>query len=111
MRAASMALKSSLVVVTHPRNGDPRHGNRLDNHAGGQAYNRFTQCVLALESKPDEDVTVKRKLCGANVRELARRNRSLFIRKARNGPGTGAEIAYWFDGKTLTFDEKGAIDD
>lgn len=102
---------SSLIVVTHPRDGNPRHGSRIDNHAGGQAYNRFTQCVLGLSAFPPTEVTTVEYTAAGTAKSAAEVNRELAIHKARNGSGTGYRIGFWFDGSTLRFKEHGLICD
>lgn len=100
---------ASLVVVTHPRDGNPKHGGRMDNHAGGQAYNRFTQCVLCLETCDEKEVRTIRHTPMGPIRESPTINRELFIRKSRNGAGGGHRIGYWFAGESLRFHERGLV--
>ena len=94
----------SLVVVTHPR-GAAAKGDRLDNIAGGRAYNRFTSSVLWLESSDDKIVKVRGQMGDATVKT----NRVIQLWKTRNGPGCGMEIAYKFDPKTMRFAELGHV--
>lgn len=101
---------ASLVVVTHPRNGDPKHGNRVDNHAGGQAYNRFTQCVLMLGASEPKNCMIERESAFGTERLSEQVNRVIRVGKARNGAGTGRDIGYWFDSQSLTFKELGVLE-
>jgi KaiC/GvpD/RAD55 family RecA-like ATPase len=98
---------ASLIVVTHPRDGNVKGGgNHLDNIAGGRAYNRFTQTVLILESLDKvEQKTVARGFEWQSVSV----NRTVTIRKARSGTGVGRSIGFFFDSETLLLTERGAI--
>lgn len=102
---------SSMIVVTHPRDGNPKHGSRMDNHAGGQAYNRFTQTVLELRSHKAESAQVYSRTPAGTIRDTIEINRTLAIHKARNGPGAGEAIGFDFDGRTLRFKEAGVLDE
>lgn len=101
---------ASLIVVTHPRNANPSLTGQLDNHAGGQSYNRLTQSMLVLNSVSERDVTVtSHEAFGTTTREVTV-NRAVLISKARNGAGTGKMIGFWFDPKSLTFREEGVVE-
>ncbi|MCK5603020.1 hypothetical protein KAR91_14145, partial [Candidatus Pacearchaeota archaeon] len=97
--------RASLILVTHPKKGR-KQAVGLDELAGGAAYARFAQTVLWLEAyKQLKDVVVET-CCGRTGHQI---NRSLRICKTRNGQGHGASIGYVFNGKSLTFEEKGVI--
>lgn len=102
---------ASLLVVTHPRDGNTKNGNRMDNHAGGQAYNRFTSCVLSLSScKPRWRSTVEYTPAGT-VRDQQQVNRLLSLHKTRSARGAGHDVGYWFDANSLRFTECGVLCD
>lgn len=102
---------SSLVLVTHPRSegGKGDQGSRLDNLAGGRAYNRFTQCVLWMEPCEAEAMTIRTFKDLRGPKHQATVNRILRIIKTRNGPGSGRKIGSFFDPQTLCFEERGPI--
>lgn len=103
---------ASLIVVTHPRNGDPKFGSRMDNHAGGQAYNRFTQTVLMLSACDSRSAHVRAITnTGEEWARMDDVNRILRVAKARNGRGTGTDIGFWFASESLRFAERGRIDE
>ncbi len=102
---------ASLIVVTHPRDGNPKHGSRMDNHAGGQAYNRFSSCVLEMQAcKPVVKTIIDRTVAGT-IRSQMEVNRVLHLHKTRSGTGSGWDIGYWFEKVSLRFAERGVIDD
>jgi hypothetical protein len=99
---------ASLVCVTHPRTGGQSKGKGVDDLAGGRAWGRFVQTVLWLSTHPKGiGVTVYRK--GLENGAETECNRKISIWKARNGKGTGTDIAYWFEKKGLFFEERGTI--
>ena len=105
------AHKSSLVLVTHPRQSNAAGENRLDNLAGGKAYNRFTQCVLWMAAQNDQYEMVRQFGMGLRMPPTQETvNRKIQIVKSRNGRG-GVEVGYYFDSSTLRFRECGIIDD
>ena len=106
VKAAVRQYGASLILVTHPKKGRKQVVG-LDELAGGAAYVRFAQTVLWLESfKNMKDVTVATS-CGRANYQI---NRSLRICKTRNGAARpGLAVGYQFDGKSLTFTEKGVI--
>jgi KaiC/GvpD/RAD55 family RecA-like ATPase len=95
----------SLILVTHPRI-TKKGGNILDNLAGGASYPRFAQTVIWVRRhRPEWSVTVA-STCGPYTRDI---NRSIHVAKARNGIGTGWDIAYDFDPATVRFVERGVV--
>jgi hypothetical protein len=99
----------SLWFVTHPRKSSPTRsspGTSLDDIAGGAAWARFSHTVLMLEfHAAPKDVTVSTPL-GSHAATI---NRTLHIRKTRNGPANGAMIGMTFDGSALLFNEEGVV--
>ena len=95
---------SRLLLFSHPRKG--RKGQvDLDSLAGGAAFARFTHCVLWALPVREEEATVRTPL--GDTTSLV--NRQVRILKARNGPGTGLDIGFYFDGRTLALEEKGVL--
>lgn len=101
--------RCSLIVVTHPRTGAARKASTLmDDMAGGAAYARFTDAVLWLErhDKPRK-VLVKCKYGGSQDITI---DRSIQIRKCRDGRGVGRDVGFIFDPATLLFADQGIVD-
>lgn len=93
----------TVVVTSHLR----QPGARIpieDNVAGGRAWMRFCHSVWHMGAFKTKEV---RLLDGGTVEA----NRWINISKARNGIGTGMKDAMMFDGRYLTFVERGAMDD
>jgi len=105
---------SSLLVVTHPRDGQKATKNNIDNHAGGRAYSRFSQCLIDIEGLDKEkDKTQTIRISGAcgTIKEAKPVNRIITVKKARNAQGFRGLIGGWFDGNTFNFEEHGLIED
>jgi KaiC/GvpD/RAD55 family RecA-like ATPase len=101
--------QSRLILVTHPKKGMKTPGGGLDNMAGGAAYSRFSQNVLWLEKldqPEDGEVTPP----GFTTPMHMTFNRIFKIFKARNGPGTGAKLAFNFCPESLLFAEQGVLE-
>ena len=95
----------SVIIVTHPKKGRGKVGG-LDDVAGGAAYVRLSQTILWIQKhRPRKSFTV-RTPCGTTEIEV---NRTVRICKARNGRGGGMEIAFDFEGESVTYQERGAI--
>jgi hypothetical protein len=95
-----------VIFITHPKNTNAKPS--LSNMAGGQAYARFTQCVLWLASNnPPASKYVAAGLGDGATQSV---DREITLLKARNGVGVGATIAYTFDSETLKFSELGVIE-
>ena len=107
VKASMRRTGARLVLVTHPRKGSG--GNRpagLDDLAGGTAWARFPQTVLRLEALDEpKRMTVKAAMGEADLEA----NRIVSIYKARNGRGTGCQVAMHFDGQGLSLKELGMI--
>lgn len=100
---------ASLVVITHPKSSTHK-GSQLDNMAGGQSYNRFSQAVFQLNSiREIEDRSIRVKVSGQWINATAPVNRMLFVAKSRNGPAGGMELGYLFDRQTFRFQEQGVL--
>lgn len=96
-----------LVVVTHPRKDRGKaKGTTMDDMAGGAAYQRFSQTVLWLKRHEQRKKVAVATAMGT-LRQII--NRSLLVKKARNGAGAGAEIGFDFDGGNLRFVERGIV--
>lgn len=113
-RVKSIALDTgtSLVLVTHPKVGRRPGAPTLDDLAGGADYPRFSQTVLVLANrKGDEEVACAKYTPMGTITSRVAINRILHLRKTRNGRGSGADIGYTFDPKTLGFTEHGVLTD
>lgn len=104
-RAALSQYGASLIVVTHPKKLPRGATPNLADLAGGQAWPRFTQTVMWIAQMPLEELACSC-LRGTTREEC---NRTVKILKARNSFGTGCEIGFKFDAKTLLFHENGII--
>lgn len=96
--------KCSIILVTHPRKGAKTSG--LHDIAGGSAYQRFAQTVLWIERYDGKREVKLRTAQGETIREI---NRSVKIRKSRNGRGAGLELGFRFRSRSLRFDELGVF--
>ena len=95
-----------IILVTHPKKG--KHGTGMDDLAGGAAYPRHAQTVLWLD-KPTTTEAVLVSHPDAYAPTQVQCNRSIQIRKARNGHGGGMEVGFYFDGATFGFREFGFV--
>lgn len=104
---------SSLVLVTHPKQGNNPIG--MNAMAGSAAYQRACQTILWMEHlDEDTDMEIKRlnhSNFGAPFWEDATVtcNRRLYLLKTRNSSGHGLKLAYHFYGKSMNFVEQGLI--
>ncbi|MGE5607976.1 MAG: AAA family ATPase [Bacillota bacterium] len=106
IKAVARDYQVSVVLVTHPKKG-AKNGS-LDDLSGGAAFPRFAHTVLWLiKHDEDKDVTTASRAKG---RRLVTINRTMQIRKARNGRGGGRNVAFNFEGQTLRFIEEGSIE-
>ncbi len=104
-KAAIRDTQTRLILVTHPRKGgNPKVG--LHDMAGGAAYARFVQTVLWLDMMAPPKMLTVRTSMGDSSFEV---ERVLWLRKTRNGQGSGMQLAYTFDRQTLRFHEHGII--
>jgi hypothetical protein len=92
----------SLVMLTHPAKGSI--AQNVDELAGSSAFGRFTQTVLKLEAHDDKQSEIFTP-CGTIA---DKHNRTIHIRKSRNGRGAGMKVAFNF-GPDLTLTELGLI--
>jgi hypothetical protein len=105
VRGAEAAMKgadTSLVLVTHPKDPDD---TRLDSIAGGKAFQRFTQVVLAMEIIEAEELVCHTQ--HGMVNQIV--NRKVHVRKSRNGKMQNVCIGFFFNGATLQFEERGIV--
>lgn len=94
---------TSLVLVTHPPK-NPKDTS-LDNVAGGAAYQRFSQVIIWMEACDAEEVS-----CGVFGGNLVKTiNRKAHLRKTRNGRAQNTCLGFYFNGKTLKFEECGIV--
>lgn len=112
MKSDIDAAGSSLILVTHPKQGNVPIG--MNAMAGSAAYQRACQCIIWLEHlDEDTDMEVIRLKpgFGAPTREIhnVKCNRRAWLLKTRNASGHGLKIAYHFTGKTFSFEEQGLI--
>lgn len=100
----------SIVLFTHRNKGKKSLRGSLDEMAGGAAYQRFCHSVIwiAVPEKPKRVLVVRPTALG-NERQHVTVNRIIQIRKARSGRGTGMELAFHFDPRSLSFVEMGLI--
>lgn len=107
-KAIAKQYETSLILVTHPRTGSngKKSGTQLGDMAGGSAYARFSQSTLWLKRHDTEETSKVKTPTG--IFEYPH-DRTVIVRKARNGSGTGKEIAFNFDKETLRFNELGVI--
>jgi len=102
VRRADDILDGSLVMVTHPKNNSD---TSLDNLAGGKAFQRFAQVILAMEAIDTRKVNI----IGSMGRNECLVNRQIHLRKTRNGKAANACIGFYFNGKNLKFEECGML--
>jgi KaiC/GvpD/RAD55 family RecA-like ATPase/5S rRNA maturation endonuclease (ribonuclease M5) len=98
---------ASLILVTHPRQQKGKaNESGTEGMAGGLAYGRFTQTVMWLKVyEPEQTLEIVGEFRGYQSTV----NRALQIRKTRNGPGAGKNVAFIFSGQTLKSEEIGII--
>lgn len=101
--------KSRVFIVTHPRTEQLKTGKpSLAGLAGGQAYPRFSQCILWLRIyNPAESADID--AGGGNTLFNAPYFNSLEILKSRSGPGAGRGVATDFDPASGCFTELGVV--
>lgn len=108
MKLIAREFACSIVLVTHPKESTNAKARPLmDNMAGGRAYVRFAQTVLWIKRLENRQVmlveTERDELENLEIERL------IYLVKTRNGRGTGWEIGFEFDPRSLTFVEKGVI--
>ncbi|HVM76532.1 MAG TPA: AAA family ATPase, partial [Candidatus Saccharimonadales bacterium] len=106
VKAVARQYGTRIILVTHPKKGR-KNGSGLDDFAGAAAYTRFAHSALWLEKyQPEKHANVRRT---KYQQEQLSFNRTINIAKARNGRGTGLELAYQFSPLTLRFEELGIV--
>lgn len=107
VKAIAKRYGTRLLYTIHPRIQNGKAGPALSRLAGGAAYARFSHSVLWL-TRHDNPVTTM-----VFSREMGMRNvsyeRGLKIAKARNGKGTGSELALHLNTGTLRMEEYGIV--
>lgn len=100
----------SIVLVTHPKPGVKTPGSMIESLAGSQAYARFASCILWMRHhNPPEQFNVVKSTIGGPLHQSVSADRTTYIVKARNGPGTQSRIAWSFSGNGLSFHELGVV--
>ncbi|HUO11066.1 MAG TPA: AAA family ATPase [Phycisphaerae bacterium] len=106
VKAIARQYGTRVVLVTHPKKGR-KNGSGLDDFAGAAAFTRFAHTAIWLEKyTPERNANVRR---SRYQQEQLAFNRTIKITKARNGRGTGLELAYQFSPLTLRFEELGIV--
>lgn len=104
-KAAVRKSGACLILVMHPKKGY-KGSTTLDDMAGGSAYPRLAHTVFwlrRLRSDNSGEVTTP---MGTQVEPF---NWCVKIVKARNGPGSGSNVAFRLRVDTLKFEEVGGI--
>lgn len=108
-KKAIQQFDASLVLITHPskgRKGPPS----LDDIAGGACYSRFAQTVVWIEGhRPSKESLVTAKTQFGTTRDMVEHNRTVHLKKTREGGGGGLQLAYQFDTQTFGLTELGVI--
>ena len=111
MKRLAVTYDLSVVLITHPRKGGGGK-TTMEELAGGAAYTRFAHSVLWLQATPEpEEYTIKGDYGLSALTSLHEANRVMRMLKTRNGPGSGKEIAFNFEPRTMRFEEVGLIVD
>lgn len=99
----------SVILVTHPKKGG-KGASMMEDMAGGAAYSRFSQTILWLEHHiPRKECTVQTNTAFGRTTDHIEADRTMKILKARNGDGTGMEMAFVFEGDKLSFNYCGVV--
>jgi AAA domain/CHC2 zinc finger len=107
VKTAARRTGGRLILVTHPRITQVKSKNpHAANMAGGASFGRFSQTVLWLRKHPEPKRATVYTTMGYTEQTF---ERSLYVTKARNGSGAGAEIAFCLDPTSLCFSEIGVV--
>jgi len=104
---------TSLILAAHPPKTNANTAKKQDDAwgdeaiGGGVILQNLAQNIVSLVNMRNQDFVSCKDWTGliADV-EI---NRKLQLRKTRSGKGQGFEIGFWFDPKTLQFEERGVI--
>lgn len=107
VKAIAKRYNARLLYNIHPRVGNTKTGPSLSRLAGGAAYARFSHSVLWL-TRHDNPVTTLVFSKEQGTRQVSY-ERGLKIAKARNGKGTGSELALHLNSGTLRMEEYGIV--
>ncbi len=107
VKAIARRYNCRIILVVHAKKGHKTRG--LDDMAGGAAYGRLCHSVIWLSGYDEPGELMVRS--NPNYPSMGvHPNRMAEIVKARNGPGAGRRIAFWFDVRSLTFKELGVVE-
>jgi hypothetical protein len=84
----SVEYNASVLILLHPAKNASVES--VDELAGSASFGRFTHTVIKLIAHDDKESTITTP-CGSDT---VKHNRSIAIRKARNGAGAGKLIAF-----------------
>lgn len=96
----------SLLLITHPKQRKIVGDAEMNDMAGGACYQRFSQCIIWIDNHYEEksvQIVKDREEFSCFI------NRTMSLKKTRNGIGAGAKIGFVFDNNRLSFEEKGII--
>lgn len=100
----------SIILVTHPKQGQSQE-DFINRMAGGASFSRAVQTILWLEylaePMPDAKITFNGMIIP--VSEDRPINRVMHLNKTRNGTGIGSRIGYYFNVRTLCYEELGVM--
>ena len=99
----SVQYDTSLLILLHPAKNASVES--VDELAGSASFGRFTHTVIKLIAHDDKESAITTPCGTDNVKH----NRSIAIRKARNGPGVGKLLAFNLE-HNLTLKEYGLIE-
>ncbi len=83
---------TSIFILMHPAKNTNADG--LDDLAGSARFGQLTQCVIKLTAHEEKESDVF--VPGFKITEPKLHNRTMEIKKSRNGPGNGKLLAYSF---------------
>lgn len=107
--------KASFIMVTHPKTqrGKDRGYASMDDLAGTPAVRNFARCILWYKAHAQKEMDCrlhKEELGGVSRVETRTVNRTITVLKANNSYGTGMQIGFYFDKKSLCVEEQGIIE-
>lgn len=102
---------ATIIFVTHPRTLNSKSASQMDNHAGGQGYNRFTDVLISLEACNARTETIVERTPLGTTHSQATIDRVMHLKKVRSAWGRGWRIGFLFDSKTFHIKECGLLCD